>query len=140
MCLRRPVLSDPRVHGVVAPPNLAPVVGVVHLDGEHAADRPVVGEPRLAAQVLQLLDAVAVPQYPVAPTLTCLACGNIYMSCRGLGCWVDEIPCRRPPLLLRLGRLAGVGVRVLRVLVRRREADLAFLPPSEHSSSFSLDH
>jgi hypothetical protein len=50
------------------------------------------------------------------------------------------VPCRRPPFLLGLDRLPGVGVGVVRVLVRRREADLAFLPPSEHSSCFSLDN
>lgn len=133
-------MPHPRVHGVVAPHDLAPVIGV-HLDGEHAADRPVVGEPRLAAQVLQLLDAVTVPQYPVAPTLTIMACGNVYIHDRAAESerWDDRIPRRRSPLLLGLGRLAGVGVGVLRVLVRRREADLAFLPPSEHPSSFPLD-
>jgi hypothetical protein len=75
---RRLVIADPRVHGVVRSPDLAAIVGV-QLDGEHATDRPVVGEPGLAAQVLQLLDAVAAPQYPVAPTLTCMAFGNAYV-------------------------------------------------------------
>jgi len=69
-------MTHPRVHGVVPPLDLAAVVSV-HLDGEHATHRPMVGEPGLAAQVLQLLDAVAVPQYPVAPTLTCTSLGNI---------------------------------------------------------------
>ena len=72
-------MTHPRVHGVVPPLHLAAVVGV-HLDGEHATHRTVVGEPGLAAQVLQLLDAVAVPQYPVAPTLTCMAFSNIYCT------------------------------------------------------------
>ena len=53
---------------------------------------------------------------------------------------IDRIPCRRPPLLLGLGRLAGVRIGVVRVLVRRREADLAFVPATEHSSCFSLYH
>jgi len=51
---------------------------------------------------------------------------------------IDRIPCRRPPLLLGLGRLAGVRIGVVRVLVRRREADLAFVPATEHSPCFSL--
>ena len=71
-------MTHPRVHGVVPPLDRAAVVSV-HLDGEHATHRPMVGEPGLAAQVLQLLDAVAVPQYPVAPILTRMALGNTYV-------------------------------------------------------------
>jgi hypothetical protein len=65
----RSVTADPGVEGVVTLHDLAGGAAAVHLDGEHAADRPVVGEPRLSAQVLKLLDAVSLPQYPVAPTL-----------------------------------------------------------------------
>lgn len=72
----RSVTADPGVEGVVTLHDLAggaaatvAIAAAVHLDGEHAADRAVVGEPRLPAQVLQLLDAVSLPQYPVAPTL-----------------------------------------------------------------------
>jgi hypothetical protein len=49
-------------------------------------------------------------------------------------------PCRRPPLLLGRHVLAGVGVGVPRVLVRRGEEDLALVPPSEHPAlPFSLE-
>ena len=129
-------MADPSRERVAAPHLAATTVAGVHLDGEHAADRPVVGEPRLAPQVLQLLDAVAVPQYPVAPTLarkssvTSLLDGthNFQMTCM--------VPCRRSPFLLGLDRLAGVCVRVVCVLVRGREADLVVLPSQRKPSAY----
>ena len=60
---------NPGVQGGVALPDPAPVVGV-GLDHEDAADGPVVGAPVLPPDVLQLLYALAVPQYPVAPAST----------------------------------------------------------------------
>lgn len=148
----RSVTADPGVEGVVTLHDLAggaaavaiAAAAAVHLDGEHAADRPVVGEPRLSAQVLKLLDAVSLPQYPVAPTLpwevvrkkNARRPESMAVSYQRPA---TGVPCGRPPLLLGLGRLAGVRVGVVRVLVRRREADLSFVPASEHSPRFSLD-
>jgi len=60
---------DPGVQGGVALPDLAPVI-YISFDHEDAADGPVVGEPGLAPDVLQLLYPPAVPQYPVTPTFT----------------------------------------------------------------------
>ncbi|RWW50035.1 hypothetical protein BHE74_00043738 [Ensete ventricosum] len=39
----------------------------LHLRQEHSANRPVIREPRLLPEVLQLLYALAIPQYPIAP-------------------------------------------------------------------------
>lgn len=60
---------DPSVQSRIALPDLAPII-YIGFDHEHAADRPVIGEPELAPDVLQLLDALAVPQYPVTPAST----------------------------------------------------------------------
>jgi hypothetical protein len=60
---------DPSVQSRVALSDLAPVIHI-GFDHEHAADGPVVGKPELAPDVLQLLDALAVPQYPVTPAPT----------------------------------------------------------------------
>lgn len=100
----------------------------------------MVGELGLAADVGQLHYPFAVPEDAVAPAgagrILILFSSSASSSNDGEGeakaQWPTSSPCRRPPLLLGRHVLAGVGVGVPRVLVRRGEEDLALVPPSEH--------
>lgn len=61
------------------------------------------------------------------------ACLNLQIKCS-----TCSVPCRRPSFLLRFRRLPHIRIRVLSVLVCRREVDLALLPSLEHSPCLSL--